>query len=52
MATTTVETVKLTIDGVQVTAPKGTLVIEAARQIMGRAEERQVEKNDLCLVNG
>jgi acetyl-CoA acetyltransferase len=27
-------------------------VIEAARQIMGRAEERQVEKNDLCLVNG
>ena len=33
MATTTVETVKLTIDGVQVTVPKGTLVIEAARQM-------------------
>jgi acetyl-CoA acetyltransferase len=27
-------------------------VIEAARQIMGRAGERQVAKNDLCLVNG
>jgi acetyl-CoA acetyltransferase len=27
-------------------------VIEAARQIMGRAGERQVMKNDLCLVNG
>ncbi len=27
-------------------------VIEAARQIMGRAGERQVVKNDLCLVNG
>src|SRR3972149_9809676 len=33
MATTTVETVKLTIDGVQVTVPKGTLVSEAARQM-------------------
>ncbi len=33
MAPTTVETVKLTIDGVQVTVPKGTLVIEAARQM-------------------
>jgi acetyl-CoA acetyltransferase len=27
-------------------------VIEAARQVMGRAGERQVAKNDLCLVNG
>lgn len=27
-------------------------VIEAARQIMGRAGERQVPKNDLCMVNG
>ncbi len=27
-------------------------VVEAARQIMGRAEDRQVAKNDLCLVNG
>jgi acetyl-CoA acetyltransferase len=27
-------------------------VIEAARQIMGRAGERQVARNDLCLVNG
>ncbi len=27
-------------------------VIEAARQIMGRAGERQVAKNDLCMVNG
>jgi acetyl-CoA acetyltransferase len=27
-------------------------VVEAARQIMGRAGERQVAKNDLCLVNG
>ncbi len=27
-------------------------VVEATRQIMGRAGERQVEKNDLCLVNG
>ncbi len=26
-------------------------VIEAARQIMGRAGERQVPKNDLCAVN-
>jgi formate dehydrogenase alpha subunit len=33
MATTAVDTVKLTIDGVQVTVPKGTLVIEAARQM-------------------
>ena len=33
MATTTTETVRLTIDGVQVTVPKGTLVIEAARQM-------------------
>lgn len=33
MATTAVETVRLTIDGVQVTVPKGTLVIEAARQM-------------------
>ncbi len=32
MATTAVETVRLTIDGVPVTVPKGTLVIEAARQ--------------------
>jgi acetyl-CoA acetyltransferase len=27
-------------------------VVEGARQIMGRAGERQVVKNDLCLVNG
>jgi acetyl-CoA acetyltransferase len=27
-------------------------VIEATRQIMGRAGVRQVERNDLCLVNG
>jgi acetyl-CoA acetyltransferase len=27
-------------------------VIEGARQIMGRAETRQVARNDLCLVNG
>ncbi len=27
-------------------------VIEAARQIMGRAGERQVARNDLCMVNG
>ncbi|MBI5775996.1 MAG: (2Fe-2S)-binding protein, partial [Nitrospirae bacterium] len=33
MPSTATETVKLTIDGVQVTVPKGTLVIEAARQM-------------------
>lgn len=27
-------------------------VIEATRQLMGRAGERQVAKNDLCMVNG
>ena len=27
-------------------------VIEAARQLMGRAGERQVAKKDLCMVNG
>ena len=27
-------------------------VIEGARQIMGRAQERQVPRNDLCAVNG
>jgi acetyl-CoA acetyltransferase len=27
-------------------------VIEATRQIMGRAGERQVAQNDLCMVNG
>ncbi|HJN93420.1 MAG TPA: thiolase family protein [Dehalococcoidia bacterium] len=27
-------------------------VVEATRQIMGRAGERQVEKSDLCMVNG
>jgi hypothetical protein len=27
-------------------------VIEAARQIMGRAGERQVANHDLCMVNG
>jgi len=27
-------------------------VIEAARQVMGRAGERQVRRNDLCMVNG
>ena len=45
-------------DGGQLSAgqpgPGGGLrhVIEAARQIMGRADERQVRKSDLCLVNG
>ncbi len=33
MDSTAVETVRLTIDGVPVTVPKGTLVIEAARQM-------------------
>jgi formate dehydrogenase alpha subunit len=33
MPNVNVETVKLTIDGTQVTVPKGTLVIEAARQV-------------------
>ena len=27
-------------------------VVEGVRQIMGRAGDRQVPKNDLCLVNG
>ncbi len=27
-------------------------VIEGARQIMGRAGERQVQKHDICMVNG
>ncbi len=27
-------------------------VVEATRQVMGRAESRQVEKSDLCMVNG
>ncbi len=27
-------------------------VIEATRQVMGRADERQVAKQDLCMVNG
>ena len=27
-------------------------VIEGARQVMGKAGERQVAKNDLCMVNG
>jgi acetyl-CoA C-acetyltransferase len=27
-------------------------IVEATRQVMGRAENRQVEKSDLCLVNG
>jgi acetyl-CoA acetyltransferase len=27
-------------------------VIEATRQVMGRAGERQVANHDLCLVNG
>ena len=27
-------------------------IVEATRQIMGRAGERQVERSDLCLVNG
>ena len=27
-------------------------VIEGARQVMGRAGERQVAKRDLCMVNG
>ncbi len=27
-------------------------VVEGARQIMGRAETRQVARNDICLVNG
>jgi len=33
MADTTTETVRLTIDGMTVTVPKGTLVIEAARRV-------------------
>jgi len=33
MAKTTTETVRLTIDGLPVTVPKGTLVIEAARRV-------------------
>lgn len=33
MANTTTETVRLTIDGIPVTVPKGTLVIEAARRV-------------------
>src|SRR5216117_2185306 len=33
MANTTTETVRLTIDGVPVSVPKGTLVIEAARRV-------------------
>jgi acetyl-CoA C-acetyltransferase len=27
-------------------------VIEGARQIMGRAGERQVQRHDICMVNG
>lgn len=27
-------------------------IVEATRQVMGRAENRQVEKSDVCLVNG
>ena len=27
-------------------------VVEATRQIMGRADERQVAKHDVCAVNG
>ena len=27
-------------------------VVEGARQIMGRAQERQLPRNDLCMVNG
>ncbi len=27
-------------------------VIEGARQIMGKAGERQIPRNDLCMVNG
>ena len=27
-------------------------VVEATRQVMGRAESRQVERSDLCMVNG
>lgn len=27
-------------------------VIEATRQIMGRAGERQVQRHDICMVNG
>ncbi|BCA55751.1 NADH-quinone oxidoreductase, subunit G [Nitrospira sp. KM1] len=33
MAETTTDTVRLTIDGISVTVPKGTLVIEAARRV-------------------
>ena len=33
MATTTTETVRLTIDGISISVPKGTLVIEAARLV-------------------
>jgi NADH-quinone oxidoreductase chain G len=33
MSTTTTGTVRLTIDGIEITVPKGTLVIEAARRV-------------------
>src|SRR5204863_6422113 len=33
MATTTTESVRLTIDGISISVPKGTLVIEAARLV-------------------
>src|SRR5438309_11830933 len=33
MATNTTETVRLTIDGISISVPKGTLVIEAARLV-------------------
>ena len=46
-------------DGGQIAAgqPGGTAggfrhIVEATRQLMGRAEHRQVERSDLCLVNG
>lgn len=41
------------LSGGQTTSAYGARqIVEAARQIMGRAGERQVQKNDLCMVNG
>ncbi len=52
-------TFPINTDGGQIAAgqPDGTAggfrhVVEATRQIMKRADDRQVEKSDLCLVNG
>ncbi|MDO8672236.1 MAG: hypothetical protein Q7O66_12550 [Dehalococcoidia bacterium] len=52
-------TFPINTDGGQLTGGQGAgiwggfrHVVEATRQIMGRADDRQVAKNDLCLVNG